>query len=95
MGRYFSSYLQPVLNYQLGNKDEADQKITIKGHCPFPELKVDIQQNFQQDKVFQSCLSSPENDVVVQFLSSLDRDEYSQTAYMETSSYEQTKDLEF
>jgi hypothetical protein len=40
-----------VLDYQLGNKDEADQKITIKGHCHFPELKVDIQQNFQQDSV--------------------------------------------
>jgi hypothetical protein len=35
------------------------------------------------------------NDVVVQFLSGLDRDEGSETAYMETSSNEQTKDIGF
>jgi hypothetical protein len=48
-------------------------------------------QDFQQDKVFQSCLSSPENDVVVKFLSGLNRDEDSETAYMETSSSGQIK----
>jgi hypothetical protein len=95
MEGYFSSDLQPVLNYQLENEDEVDQEIVIKGHFPSPELNVDIQQDFQQDKVFQSCLSSPMNDVVVQFLSGLDRDEDSETAYMETSSSEQTNDIEF
>jgi hypothetical protein len=66
MEGYFSSDLQPVLNYQLENEDEVDQEIVIKGHFPSPELNEDIQQDFQQDKVFQSCLSSPMNDVVVQ-----------------------------
>jgi hypothetical protein len=45
--------------------------------------------------VFQSCLSSLANDVVVQILSGLDMDEGSKTASMETSSSEQTNDIEF
>jgi hypothetical protein len=90
MDGYFSSNLQPVLNYQLENEDEVDQEISIKGRCPSSELNVDIQQDFQQDKVFQSCLSSPENDVVIQFLNGLDIDEDFETTYMETSSSEQT-----
>jgi hypothetical protein len=74
MEGYFGSELQPVLNYQLENKDEDDQEIVIKSHFPSPEFNIDILQDFQQDKVFQSCLSSSMNDVVVQFLSDLDRD---------------------
>jgi hypothetical protein len=90
IGGYFSSDLQPVLNYQLENEDEADQKILIKSHFPSSELNKDLQQDFQQDKVFQSCCSSPENDVVVEFLSGLDKDEDS-----ETTSSGQTNDIEF
>jgi hypothetical protein len=45
--------------------------------------------------VFQSCLSAPENDVVVQFLSDLDMDEDSETTSMETPSSEKTNDIEF
>jgi hypothetical protein len=44
---------------------------------------------------FQSCPSSSENDVVVQFLSGLDTDEDSETTYMETAISEQTNDMEF
>jgi hypothetical protein len=40
--------------------------------------------------VFHSCFSSPKNDVLVKFLSGLDRDEDS-----ETTSSEQTNDIEF
>jgi hypothetical protein len=76
-------------------EDEVDQEIVAKSHFPSPELDEDIQQDFQQDKVFQSCLSSPVNDVVVQILSGLDMDEDSETASMETSSSEQTNDIEF
>jgi hypothetical protein len=35
------------------------------------------------------------NDVVVQILSGLDMDEYFETASMETSSIEQTNDIDF
>jgi hypothetical protein len=71
-------------------EDEVDQEIVVKSHFPSPELDEDIQQN----KVFQSCLSSPMNDVVVQITSGLDMDEGSKTASMETSSNEQTNDIE-
>ena len=62
---------------------------------PSSEIDEDIQQDFQQDKVFQSCLSSPMNDVVVKILSGLDMDEDSETSSMETSRNEQTNDIEF
>ena len=45
--------------------------------------------------MFQSCLSSPVNDVVVQILSGLDMNEDFETTSMETSSSEQTTDIEF
>jgi hypothetical protein len=45
--------------------------------------------------VFQSCLSSPVNDVVVQILNGLDMDEDVENSSMETSSNEKTNDLEF
>jgi hypothetical protein len=83
---YSNSELQPVLNHQI--KEEADQKIVVKSHFPSPETNVDVQQYFQQDKVFQSCLSSLENDVVILFLSSLDMDKDFETASMETPSSE-------
>jgi hypothetical protein len=78
-----------VLNH-LVKKEEVDQEIVIKGHFPSPETNVDVQQYFQQDKVFQSCLSSLENDVVVLFLSGLDMDGDSETTSMETPSSEKT-----
>jgi hypothetical protein len=49
-------------------EDEVDQEIVAKSHFLSPELDEDIQQDFQQDKVFQSCLSFPMNNVVVQIL---------------------------
>jgi hypothetical protein len=72
-------------------EDEVDQEIVVKSHFPSPELDEDI----QQDKLFQSRLSSPMNDVVVQILSGLDMDEGSTTASMETSNSEQTNYIEF
>ena len=93
MKEYSNSKLQLVLNHQI--KGEADQKIVVKIHFPSPETNVDVQQYFQQDKVFQSCLSSPMNDVVVQILSGLDMDKDSETTSMETSSGEQTNYIEF
>jgi hypothetical protein len=84
-----------VLNHQPENEDEVDQEIVVKGHFLSPETNEDMQQDFQQDKVFQSCLSSPENDVVVKFLSGLNRDEDSEAAYMETPSNRQVNNIEF
>jgi hypothetical protein len=95
MEGYFSSDLQPVLSYQPEKEDEVDQEIVVKGYFPPSETNISMQQDFQQGKVFQSCLSSPENDVVVQFLNGLDMDEDSETASMETSSSEQTNYIEF
>jgi hypothetical protein len=95
MEGYFSSYFHPMLNYQLENEDESDQEIVIKGHCPSPEINIDILKDFQQDKVFQNCLSSSMNDVVVQFINGLDMDEDSENAFMEISSSEQTTGIEF
>jgi hypothetical protein len=74
---------------------ESNQEIVAKIHFPSLELDGDIQQDFQQDKVFQSCQSSPVNDVVVQILSGLYMDEYFETSSMETSSSEKTNDTEF
>ena len=93
MEGYFSLDLYPVLNNQLGNEDEADQEIVVKIHFRSPEIDEDIQQDFQQDKVFQSCLSSPMNDVVVQILSVLGMYEGSETASMEISSSEKMNDI--
>jgi hypothetical protein len=45
--------------------------------------------------VFQSCLFSPENDVVVQFLSGIDMNEDFGTYSVETPSSEKTNDIEF
>jgi hypothetical protein len=73
---------------------ESDQEIVVESHFPSPELDEDIHQYFQQDKVFQGCLSPPMNDMVVQILSGLDMDEDSENASMETSSNEQTNDIE-
>jgi len=87
MEGYFGSYLQPVLSYQLENEDEVDQEIVIKGHFPSPKLNKYL----QQDKVFQSCLSSPMNEVIVKFLSGLDMDEDLETAFIEISNSEQKK----
>jgi hypothetical protein len=95
MEGYFNSDLQPVLNYQLENEDEVDQEIIVGGYFPSPELNKDLQQNFQQDKVFQSCLSSPMNEVIVKFLSGLDMDEDLETAFIEISNSERKTDIEF
>jgi hypothetical protein len=76
-------------------KDEADQELVVESHFPSPKLYEDIQRDFQQDKVIQSYLSSLENDVVVQILSGLDRDEGSEIASMDTSSSKPTNDIEF
>jgi hypothetical protein len=84
-----------VLNHRIKKEEEVDQEIVVKGYFPSPENNIDIQQYLQQDKVFQSCLSSPENDAVVQFLSGLDMDEDSKTAAMETPSSEKTNNIEF
>ena len=77
-----------MLNHQI--KEEVDQEIVVKGHFPSPETNVDVQQCSQQDKVFQGCLSSLENDVVILFLSGLDMDEDFETSSMETPSSEKT-----
>jgi hypothetical protein len=82
----FSSFEWLKANHEKIEK--FDQGIVVKSHFPSPELDEDIQQDSQQDKVFQICLSSPVNDVVVQILSGLDMDEDSETTSVETSNSE-------
>jgi hypothetical protein len=91
---YEYSSLQKIVSPPLA-EEEADQEIVVKSHFPSPELDEYIQQDFQQNKVFQSCLSSLVNGVVVQILSGLDMNEGSKTASMKTSSNEPTNDIEF
>jgi hypothetical protein len=89
----FSSFELLKANHEQIEK--VDKRIVVKSHFPSPEIDEDIQQDFQQNKVLQSCFSSPMNDVVVQIPRSLDMDEGSETASMEISSSEKTNDIEF
>jgi hypothetical protein len=75
--------------------EKVDKCIVAQSHLPSPKIGEDIQQDFQQDKVFQSSLPSPMNDVVVQIISGLDMDDDSETTSMEISSNEKTSDIEF
>ena len=84
MERYFNSELQPALDHQI--KEEDDQEIVVKGHFLSPKANAYVQQYSQQDKVFQGCLSSLENDVVILFINGLDMDEDFETSPMETPS---------
>jgi len=67
MKGYFGSDVQLMLSYQTKKEEEVAQEIVVQGHFPSPETNMNIPQCFQQDKVFQGCLSYPENDMVVQF----------------------------
>jgi hypothetical protein len=60
-----------------------------------PEIDEEIRQDFQQDKLFQSCLSSPMNDVIVEFLRGVNKDEDFETTSIEISSSIQTTAMEF
>jgi hypothetical protein len=91
---YEYSSQQQIVSPPLAQED-VDQEIVVKRYFSFLELDEDIQQDFQQDKVFHSCLYSLMNDVVFQIISYLYMDEDSKTASMETSSSEQTNDKEF
>jgi hypothetical protein len=79
---------QSELNHQI--KEEVDQEIFIKGLFLSPRTNADVQQYYQQDKVFQGCLSSPENDVVILFLNNLDMDEDFEISHMKTPNNEET-----
>jgi hypothetical protein len=85
---YFNSEFKSVLNHQI--KEEVDQEIFIKGIFLSPRTNVDVQQYYQQDKVFQGCLSSPKNDVVILFLNNLDMDEDFEISHMKTLNNEET-----
>jgi hypothetical protein len=89
MKGYFSSDLHPM----LGCQPEKEEEDVVQGHFPSPETNIDIQQCFQQNEVFQSCLSSLENDVVVQFLNGLDTDEGFENASMGTLDCEIVRDI--
>jgi len=54
-----------------------------------------LQQDFQWDKVFQSCLSFPMNEVIVKFRSDLDMVEDFETTFLEISNSEWKNDIEF
>jgi hypothetical protein len=56
-------------------EDGTDQNVVDESHFPSLECYEDIRQYFQQDKVLQSYLSSSKNDLTIQILSDLDRDE--------------------
>jgi hypothetical protein len=89
----FSSFELLRANHEQTEK--VGKSIVVQSHLPSSEIDEDIQLDFQQNKVFQSCLSPPVNDVVVQILSGLDVYEGSETPSMETLRNEQTNDIEF
>jgi hypothetical protein len=69
---YFNPEFQSKLNHQI--KEEADQEFFIKSLFLCPGDNADVQQYCPQNKVFQGCLSSSENDVMTLFLNNLDMD---------------------
>jgi hypothetical protein len=77
-----------VLNHHI--KEEANQEIFIKGIFLSPRTNADVQRYYHQDKVFQGCLSSPKNDVVILFMKNLDMDEYFEISHMKTLNNEET-----
>jgi len=89
----FSSFNLLRANHEKAKK--VGKSVVVQSHLPSSEIDEDIHQDFQQDKVFQSCLSSPMNNVVVQILSGLNRDEDSEAAYMEIPSNRQVNNIEF
>jgi hypothetical protein len=62
---HVSSNLQSMFSYQP--EEEVVPEDIVQSHPPSPEINID----FRYDKVFQTGLSSLENDVVVQFLKSI------------------------
>jgi hypothetical protein len=90
---YSNSGLQTLINHRIKKEEETDREIVVKGYFPSSETNIDIQQYFKQNEVFQSCLSSPENDVVVQFLNGLDTDEGFENASMGTLDCEIVRDI--
>jgi hypothetical protein len=93
--RYVSLDSHHRLDYQLGKKEGDAREEIVQDHFLPLETEVDIQQCFHPDKVFQSCLSSPENVVVVQFLNIIGMVEDTETTSMETSRFEQKNNMEF
>jgi len=89
----FSSFELSRTNHEKTEKD--GKSVVVQSHLPSFEIDEDIQLDFQQNKVFQSCLSPPVNDVVVQIISGLDMYEGSETPSMETLRNEKTNDIEF
>jgi hypothetical protein len=89
----FSSYELLRVNHEQTKK--AGKSVVVQSHFPSSEIHEDIQLDFQQNKVFKSCLSPPMNDVVVQILSGLDVYEGSKTPSIETLINEKTNDIEF
>jgi hypothetical protein len=79
---FFNSKFQSELNHQI--KEEVNQEIFIKGIFLSPRTNADVQQYYPQDKVFQGCLSSLENDVVILFLNNLDMDKDFENSHMKT-----------
>jgi hypothetical protein len=88
---HVSSDSQSMFSYQPEKEEEVTLECIVQGHFFSPEVNID----FQHKKVFQSVSSSLENDVVARFLNNIDMDEDSETASMETSSNEQTNDIDF
>jgi len=78
----FSSFELLRANHEQIEK--FGKSVVVQSHFPSSKIDEDIQLDFQQNKVFQSCLSLPVNDPAVQILSSLDVYEHSETPSMET-----------
>jgi len=75
--------------------EKACKGIDVQSHFPSSKIYNVIQLDFQQNKVFQSCLSPLMNDVVVQILSDLDVYGGFETPSMDTLINEQTDEMEF
>jgi len=75
--------------------EKVGKSVVVQSYFPSSKIDEDIQLGFQQNKVFQSCLCSPVNDVSVQIISGLDVYECSKTPSRETLKNEQTYDIKF
>jgi len=78
-----------MLSYQPEKEEGVAPEIIVQGHFLSSEINI----NFRYDNVFQSGFSSLENDVVVQFLNNIDRDEDSENASMGTLDCEIGRDI--
>ena len=88
---YFDSEFRSELNHQI--KEEFDQEIFIEGIFLSLRTNADVQQYYQQDKVFLGFFSSLENDILVKFLNNIDTGKDFENTSMRTLDCELVHDV--